>query len=280
MKRRIMLTAAVSALATLAATSPPPARASLTQTFQQSGNLGLEVMAVAGGNLSTVTGSFTPTLVPGSASIVKATLYASQNGNSSGMNATFNGASLGIVGPSASDPGMLTLYTYQWDVTLFTAPPIGPWNFSVWEPLPGGLGIAGVALAVVWSDPGEPTRTVTIIDGMQQVGESGPETETVIFTGMPAGSTGVWVFTVYDDSTASGETVSYNGSTIGGPIDQFLGMNASLLQMTATSVTGSDTLSITTGMDAMGWMIGATAVKHTIVPVERRSWGRVKNEMR
>jgi len=139
-----------------------------------------------------------------------------------------------------------------------------------------GLGIAGVGLVVVWQDPVEPMRTVTIIDGMKQVGESGPETESAVFTGLPSGPTQAWIFTVYDDAASSGETVSYNGSTIGGPIDGNLGLNASVLQMNTTSVAGNNTISVQTGSDHMGWMVAATAVDMSPVGVEQGSWGRMK----
>lgn len=256
--------------------SSTPVRAALLQTYQQSGNLGLEVTGVAGQNNPFVGGNLTLGSYPATAVVQKATLYASQTNN--GMNpltATFNGVPLGAVGPTASDMAFTTLYTYQWDVTMFLfGTTVFP--FLVSETMPG-LGIAGVGLVVVWQDPSEPMRTVTIIDGMKQVGESGPETESVTFTGLPAGPTVAWTFTVYDDAAASGETVSYNGSAIGGPVDGNLGLNASVLQMNTTSVSGNNTLAIQTGADHMGWMVAATAVDMSPVSVDATSWSRVKS---
>jgi hypothetical protein len=138
--------------------------------------------------------------------------------------------------------------------------------------------IAGVALVVVWNDPGEPTRTVTVIDGMQQVGESGSETETVSFTSLTPGATEVWVCTVNDDNSNTGESIQYNSNSIGGPIDRNLGFDASLFHLTGNiqSMVGNNSLAIRTIGDHMGWMIGATAITLPPVGVERSTWSSVK----
>lgn len=248
----------------------------LAQTFQQTGTLGLEVAGVAGGNFSVVTGPLVLNSVPPGAVVVQATLYTSGNSNPSGLHAVFNGVTLGTIGPSASDAHFLTLYTYRWNVTNFVTPPSGPFNFTITESL-AGLGIAGVTLVVVWSDPAAAIRTITIVEGMQQVGEAGPETESATFTGLPGGATTAWLFTVYDDASASGEVVAYNGTAIGGPIDQGLGFSATLLQLSATSVSGNNTLAITTGSDHMGWMIAATAVDIPPTGALPFTWGRIKD---
>ena len=93
---------------------------------------------------------------------------------------------------------------------------------------------------------------------------------------MPAGSTTVWVFTTDDDAT-SGETVSYNSANIGGPINGNLGLNASVLKMTGVSVSGSNTLSISTSADHLTWVLGATAVDQSTVPTSNSTWGGVKS---
>jgi hypothetical protein len=271
--------AVVSFLAVLVL-SPLAAQAALNQVYQQTGNLGLELTGVAGQNMPQVTGMLTLATLPPTATVQRATLYASQNNNGTNpLTATFGGAPLGPVGPSASDATFVTLYTYQWDVTFLFIPGVSSYSFQVSETVPG-QGIAGVALSVVWQDAGEPTRTVTLVEGMKQVGETGPETESFAFTALPAGPTTAWIFTVYDDAAASGEIVSYNGGPIGGPIDGNLGLNASVLQMSATSVSGNNTISIQTGADHMGWMLAATAVDHGPISVPPRSWGRVKRLFR
>jgi hypothetical protein len=97
------------------------------------------------------------------------------------------------------------------------------------------------------------------------------------FTGLPAGSTTVWVFTTDDDAMTTNETVAYNGTNIGGPLVANLGLNASVLQMAGLSVSGANTLAITTVTDHLTWLVGATAVTLPPVGVEPSSWGTVKS---
>jgi hypothetical protein len=260
----------------LAILLPSVAPAALTQSFQQTGNLGLEVAGAGGVNQSVVSGTLSVAGLPPGAIVQRAYLYASQNGNGTNpLVATFNGSNLGAVGPLASDPAFLTLYTYRWDVTAAVVPPLTSFGFTVTETV-FGLGIAGIGLVVVWQDPAEPMRTITILDGMKQVGESGPESESVTFSGLPPGPTKAWTFTAYDDSAATGETVRYNGSVVGGPLDQNVGMNASVLQMTTTSASGSNTMSIQTGGDHLAWMVAATAVDLSPVGLTPHSWANIK----
>ena len=101
----------------LAVLVPATVFAGLNQAFQQSGNLGLAVVGAAGNNMQIVGGTFNLTGLPPTATIVRATLYASEINQFSGLDAQFGGANLGSVGPSASDAAFNTLYTYQWNVT-------------------------------------------------------------------------------------------------------------------------------------------------------------------
>jgi hypothetical protein len=265
-------------IAVVLAATVGSAQAGMSQSYQATGNLGLDVAGAACSNLPSVSGTLSVSM-PIFATTQKAYFYVSQINNPFGLSVVFNNVNVAPVGTPASDAHFNTLYTYAFDVTNWVFPGQLSHSYSLGQPTTGSL-ICGVALAVVWQDPSEPARTVTIIDGMQQVGESGAETETVTFTGLPAGSTNLWLFTVYDDSTASGETVSYNGTTIGGPIDQFLGLNASLLNLSATSRSGSNSLSIATIGDHLGWMVAATAVTLPPVGVEPETWGRTKDAYR
>ena len=253
-----------------------PAGAGLSNTFQQTGNLGLEVVAAAGGNFPIAMGTLTLSAVPPGAVIVKATLYASEVNNAAGLTATFGANNLGGAQLAGSDAAFLTLYGYAWNVTNFVISGQPSYSYSIGQAIPQSNQIAAVALVVVWQGPNEPQRTISIFDGMRQVGESGPETESIVFGSLPAGNSTVWVVTAGDDNASSGETVSYNGGTIGGPLDGSLGMSASLLQMSATSVSGNNTLAITTGADHMGWMIGAVSVTLSPTGAARTSWGRLK----
>jgi hypothetical protein len=174
----------------------------------------------------------------------------------------------------------ITAYSYHWDVTNIIIPTQTTYSVTIGQNTMGQSVIAGVALAVIWQDASEPFREVVLYDGMQQVGESGPETESVTFSGLPAGSTTAWVFTVFDDNSSTGEVVAYNGNGIGGPIDGNLGLNASLLQLSATSLSGMNRLSITTGTDHMGWMIAGVAVDYPPVPAKPTSWSALKTSYR
>jgi len=261
MNRRI---ATRLALACALATPPVTARATLVQAFQQSGQLDLEVVGDSNspqqGIGSNIAGTLALSNVNGP--VVRATLYfANFNNNGDPHNVTFNAMALGQVGPFASDLTVAaSMYAYQVDVTALVTG-AGNFSYSISEVNPSQFGIPGVALAVVYQDLSAPQSTVTIIEGMQQVGETGPETEQANFTGIPAGPTDLSIFTVLDNNTASGETVSYNGNSIAGPIDQNLGLNASLLAATSTSIgNNNDQLSVTTGADHMGWVLATSVV--------------------
>jgi hypothetical protein len=255
-----------------------PTVAALSQSYQATGNLGMDVTGAAGDNSQIEIGSLTVNKPP-LATVQKAFFYVSQINNPSGLSVTFLNNHVTPVGPPASDAQFNTLYTYKYDVTNAFLAGLLTYQYYIGRPTTGSP-IAGVALAVVWQDDSEPSRTITIIDGMQQVGENGAETESVTFTGLPSGSTDLWLFTVYDDSAASGETVAYNGSAIGGPIDGFLGLSASILQLSSTSVSGSNALSISTIADDMGWMVAGAAVLLPPVSIDAVTWGRTKTSYR
>lgn len=253
-----------------------PAAAALNQVFTQNGTLGVEIAGYGNGNVPPVTGTLTLNNMPPTATIVRATLYASEVTNGTALAATFNGGPLPLTGPFASDPAFLTMFAYQWDVTAQVSAGLTSYTASVGTNIGTANQIAGVALVVVWSDPGEPNRTISIVDGIKQVGESGPETENATFAGMPGGPTTVSIFTTADDAAASGELVKYNGTNIGGPIDQNVGLNASVLAMPATSLAGSNTVSIVTQNDAMAWLVAVLADTPQATPTRSETWGRIK----
>lgn len=249
------------------------AHAGLVTSFQQTGNLALEIAAAAGGNSVVASGTLLLSRLPSTASVVKATLYASQVNNGAGLHATFAGTDMGTVGPAANDNVNQNFYAYQWDVSAYLIPGVTSYTYSVNQ----GNNIAGVALAVVWEDTNEPTRIVTIVDGMQQVGENGAETEFTDIANLGHGKTKVSLFTVLDDAINTGETVAYNDSIIGGPIDRNLGTLASLLELDGDSLTGSNRISIWTGTDHMGWMIAGVEVTMPPVSLSRSTWTSVKS---
>ena len=258
--------------------SPSVSMAAFTKTYQATGRLHLEVVGAAGLALP-ATGTLTLATAP-LGTIKKAYLYATQTNNTGGLSGSFGGPPLPIASPHASEALLITLTTYRWDVTTRIIPGVASYGFTILDALGMPVSVAGVGLAVVWENAGtEPIRTVTIVDGVKQVGESGAETESMTFTLLPAGSTTVWVFTT-DDDASTGETVTYNSSNIGGPLVGNLGLNASVLQMTGTSVFGPNTLSISTGSDHLTWVLGATSIDQNTVPIRESTWGRIKSLFR
>ncbi len=259
---------------------PVSTLASLVQAYQGTGNYELEVAAVGFGAAPTVastTNTLNLSVLPGSATSVQAYLYAYDINQSGGMTASFNGTTLlggTPIGPYASDSGFSTLYTYRWDVTSMIIPGTTNYSWSFSESPIQGNSIAMAALAVVYSDPSLPTSTATIYDGMTYVGNTHPETETINITGLPAGSNKIFAATFLDDNNnppgSTGETVTFNGSTIGGPLDKNLSLNGSLLQMTGTSGGTTNTpMSISTQSDEFGWTLAATL---TTVPIPPAIW--------
>jgi hypothetical protein len=265
------LTVAVLALLGLVL-SHGSACAGLLVSFQQTGNIDLEVAGVAGGNGLVAGGTLSLSRLPATAAVVKATLYASQVNNGVGLHAQFAGADMGTVGPAAADTVNQALYCYQWDVTSRVVPGVTSYSFVVNQ----GSAIAGVALAVVWEDVNEPTRLVCLMDGMRQLGADGPESQSVTFANLGPGATKVSLFTVLDDAVNSGEIVSYNGSALAGPIDQNLGFLASLLRLDTVSNSGDNTVSIWTDKDHMGWMIAGASVTMPPVGITPATWSAVK----
>jgi hypothetical protein len=242
--------------------APGGASAALLQSFQATGPLGLEVAGASnlGGALPTFSGTITLSGIPPGAIVQKAFLYTNDWASSGSLDLTLNSAFIGLATPFSSDTTTIIthLFAYRWDVTPFVHTP-GSYTVAIGQTSRGNQ-IYGAALAVVWLDPLAPTATVSILDGARQVGERGPETESASFTTLPGGPTTLWVFTVADDSASSGEVVSYNGAAVGGPLDENLGLGASVLQMGTTSIPGTDLVSITTGLDHFGWLLAATRV--------------------
>ena len=266
------------ALLSLISLTPATSSAAFLQTYQATGHLHLEVTGAANLNPPAM-GTLTLSTAP-SGTIKKAYFYATQTGNTVGLSGSFGiGPSLPTIGPYATEALLVTLSTYRWDVTSSIMPGVASYSFTVVDGLGMPVPVAGVGLVVVWENAStEPTRTVTIIDGVKQVGENTPitpDTESMMFSGLPAGSTTAWIFTTDDDSS-TGEVVSYNSATIGGPLIGNLGLNASVLSMSCTSSSGSNTLSIYSPNDHLTWVLGATAIDVSPIRVEQSTWGKVK----
>ncbi len=233
-----------------------PATATLIQSFQTSGNVVLDIAALGLGAAPTQMGNLSVSNMGAGTIPVQGFLYAVDT-NTGGLTGTFGGQPLPTAVVQTDTFNLARLETHRWDVSSMLVPGVGTYSFSLSDGI-AGSGIVSVALAIVVTDPTAPQASIEIIDGMQQVGEAGAETESISFTTLPAGPTTLWTLTAYDDITSSGEIVRYNGTQVGGPIDANLGLNATLLQMSGTSVSpANNSLSISTGSDSMGWVLGA-----------------------
>jgi hypothetical protein len=175
----------LASLLSITALTPHTSLAGFTQTYQATGNLQVEVTGAAGLNppaMGTVTLSSIPT-----GTIKQAYFYATQTNNTLGLDLTFNSTPKGITSPYQTEALLITVSTYRWDVTANIIPAVTSYSFSVLDGSGLPIPVPGVALVVVWEDAStEPIRTVTIVDGVKQVGESGSETESMMFTAQPA----------------------------------------------------------------------------------------------
>lgn len=218
----------------------------LTPHFFFSGTLGVEVDATAIGGSASPSGSIALSGVPSGASIVGAYFYTNDWTGSGSVGLTFGGSSVGSVTPLTVDPGgSLSLGGYLWDVTSLVSGD-GAYSFSI-----SGTGLTYVAgLAVVYSKTGLPVSEVHINDGAESLGTG---TSTTSFSGVLPGSGTLYILTEADDSSASGESILFNGAGIGGPINANLGSFASLFALPVTTLAGTNTAGITTAGDWFGW---------------------------
>ncbi|NIO29724.1 MAG: hypothetical protein GTO29_14355 [Candidatus Latescibacteria bacterium] len=103
--------------------------AGFTQVYQAPVNLHPEVIGAAGLGMPAM-GTLTLANLP-QGRIKKSYLYATQTNNTLGLSATFNGSPLPIASPYASEALLITLSTYQWDVTANILPVVISYGFTV-----------------------------------------------------------------------------------------------------------------------------------------------------
>jgi Protein of unknown function (DUF3344) len=238
------------------------------QSYQATGTLGLEVAGYSNpaGALPFFGGTLSLSQIPAGAIVQKAFVYAGDwNNAGAALDLSFNFSAPITSGPMNTDGGLSTLYGYRWDVTPLVLGAPAAYTFSIGNTGTMGNQMPGAALVVVWSDPTAPTSTVTIVDGALQVGENTPavpDTETMTFSGMPAGTTDLHLFTISDDAAGSNEVIDYNGNTVGGPIDENLGLGASVISLSnLTSISpANNVVSVTSPADHFGWIVSATLV--------------------
>lgn len=221
----------------------------LAPSWVATGHVRGELAAAANANFN---GNMTVTLgtIPVGAIVQKAFLYASEWNSNFNASASLAGNNLGMTTPFASDAG---LTAFRWDVTGIVGA-LGSTSYSV--SITGPQQLFGCALAVVYTHPTLPNRTVQLNDGAIALADfGGPETGSTPFQGFGAGSGTLSIYTQGDDGNATGETVKLNGNTVGGPLDANLGATASLLNLNVTTVAGTNTASITSPSDVLGWHV-------------------------
>ena len=108
-----------------------PSEATLSQSFQQAGNYGLEVHAIGGAAASTLdsiaNGNFNISTQAALGTPVQAYLYAMDSNHPGTMSARFNAMPLlggTFIGPYDSDSAFSTLYNFRWDVTPLIVPAV------------------------------------------------------------------------------------------------------------------------------------------------------------
>lgn len=240
--------------------------------YSATGQLGLEVTGVSSnpiGPMSSLSGTLSVNQLPAGAIIQKAFVYAGDWNNSGATLDLKFGTSPNLAGnPINSDAAFSTLYGYRWDVTPYVINANMSYSFTIGLDvglMPQGNQIPGAALAVVWSHPNAGISTVSFVDGALQVGENTPtitDTETMSFSGLPAGGTTLHLFTISDDAVGTGETIDYNNVTVGGPIDENLVLGASLISIgnLTSQSPANNVVSVTSPNDHFGWIFSAVIV--------------------
>jgi len=224
---------------------------SLTTVHTYTGTVGATVVGFAGPGWTSSTGSFTVSGIPSGATILYAGYYADNYFGAPSPTALFNGNSLG--NPNASYTVGPSYDAYAWNVTPFVT---GNGSYSVSS---GAFSQNyGNELVVVYSWSGLPNGTVQINEGAQD-NNSGTISTSTVFTLTGGGTGKLFLATGADDSSSSGEQILLNGNVIGGPIDANLGSYASLFNIGVTTLSGANTVTLTTNGDWYGWDLAVLA---------------------
>src|SRR3989441_397590 len=112
------------------------------------------------------------------------------------------------------------------------------------------------SLVVVFSNASLPLGRVVVNDGAQDFNNAGVGAGNATLFNAFAGPAAVWIHTGADNTIQSNETISLNGTVIGGPIDENIGGFASLFQLFGTAVNGLNTVTINSSQgDVFDWDI-------------------------
>jgi hypothetical protein len=148
----VTLAAPLSAEASLVLLRPDPL---VSGTFYGHGGLSTDGWAGSG------TGSLQADIPTGS-SIYRAWLYAASTPSGTlASSVSFGGQSVSMVTINNDNGGRVTRGEVTSIVSAALASPSTPYSFAVTKP----SGTEGVALAVIYSNPSEPNRTIALLDG-------------------------------------------------------------------------------------------------------------------
>jgi len=240
---RAIGTVALSGLATAA-----PAAATLVTSSTFDGNVAATVAAFPAAGASAPSGSLLVSGVPAGSTILSATLYADNYFQSVTPSAVFGATNLGSVSAFGTSGDASN---YKWDVTGLVT---GSGSFSA--SASGLTNNYGLALVVVFSNASLPLGRVVVNDGAQDFNNAGVGAGNATLFNAFAGPAAVWIHTGADNTIQSNETISLNGTVIGGPIDENIGGFASLFQLFGTAVNGLNTVTINSPQgDVFDWDI-------------------------
>jgi hypothetical protein len=238
----------LSATALLLLTSGVAQATSITATY--AGNVGAQVAAYPTAG-SPAAGTLSISGIPVGATILSASLLTDNYFSNPVINATFAGNVLGAGTTFATDGGAGNLAAYSWDVTSLVT---GDGNYNA--SYTGATNTYGMELIVVYSAASLPSGRVQVITGAIDVCGVSPCVDSLSFTGFAAGPGTLWIHTEADNALGqSGETIGFNGTTVGGPIDANLGNFASLFRLPVSVLAGANSVQIdaSIGRDQFAW---------------------------
>lgn len=226
------------------------ANATINNTGNYFGNVGGQLTAVAFAGSSSGSGSFFVGGMPAGSSILAA--YVNTNSwfdPGASQTLIFDGNNKGSTTAYESAlSGSGDAFDYRWDVTSNVVGN-GFYSFDVGP----ASQLYMASLYVVYSHPSLPLGSVHTYEGVEHVGE-GHTTDSYSFnlTGASAGPAYFQIVTQADDTSTTGEQIFYNGNLVGGPIDNNLGPNASMISSPVVNNGVSETISIDTYGDWFG----------------------------
>lgn len=269
------------------AAAQEPGDSPLTVLYQNTGLLDLAHAVVPLG-IGT-SGTFTLTGIPGTATVEQAYLILGawdEIGSATNtLDVTFDGtlfpAQPADVIDYTVEVGGFDLGGYAIDVTALVSGdgsyPLSFVHNQVGTSPPGAL------LAVVFSDPGNPLRQVSINFGAEQIRFGSASTD---IPGLVASSGDLYVWTEADNAFFSGpvEEILFNGLVIAGGAgaDIFNGNQGAATSFFAfpglAIVDGTNTVAINNGQDLFGWHYAAIVSDgDEPTSIDATTWGRVKS---